>query len=90
MLQFRLLICKDPSGKILNEQDQQKVRELKKRDQEVRTHEQAHVAAGGQYIQGGIHYDYQRGPDGQKYAVGGHVNIDTSEESTPRYPSSWG
>ena len=28
-------------------------------------------------------YQYQVGPDGKRYAVGGHVSIDVSEGSTP-------
>ena len=54
------------------------VDELKARDREVRAHEQAHVAAAGSYARGGPAYTYQRGPDGQNYAVGGEVSIDTS------------
>jgi hypothetical protein len=75
--------AKSPTGEELSEEELDEVRQLKARDQEVKTHEQAHVAAGGQYIRGGISYDYQRGPDGKNYAVGGHVNIDVSAESTP-------
>ncbi|MEH6357968.1 MAG: putative metalloprotease CJM1_0395 family protein [Pseudomonadales bacterium] len=52
---------------------------LQTRDREVRTHEQAHLAAAGAFALGGPVYDYQQGPDGQRYAIGGHVNIDTSE-----------
>lgn len=51
--------------------------ELKARDREVRAHEAAHQAVGGQYA-GAISYVYQRGPDGAQYAVGGEVSIDTS------------
>ncbi len=50
---------------------------LKARDREVRTHEQAHQAAGGQYA-GAASYTYQKGPDGSQYAVGGKVPIDVS------------
>ncbi|MFO7812480.1 MAG: putative metalloprotease CJM1_0395 family protein [Pelovirga sp.] len=53
------------------------IRELQLRDQEVRAHEAAHAAAGGSYA-GAPTYDYQRGPDGRTYAVGGSVNIDIS------------
>ena len=60
------------------QQVQQVIAQLKSRDQEVRTHEQAHLSAAGQYATGGIKYQYQTGPDGQKYAVGGSVGIDTS------------
>jgi hypothetical protein len=51
--------------------------ELKARDREVRAHEAAHQAVGGQYA-GAISYVYERGPDGAQYAVGGEVSIDTS------------
>tara|TARA_R110002124_G_scaffold31147_4_gene105957 strand:- start:822 stop:1589 length:768 start_codon:yes stop_codon:yes gene_type:complete len=56
---------------------QEEVSELAARDREVRSHEQAHMAAGGQYA-GSVQYDYKRGPDGRLYAVGGEVGIDTS------------
>lgn len=59
-------------------QVEQVLAQLRSRDQEVRTHEQAHLAAAGQYASGGIKYSYQTGPDGQKYAIGGSVGIDTS------------
>ncbi len=45
----------------------------------MRAHEAAHVAAGGQYVQGGASFEYKTGPDGKRYAVGGEVQIDTSE-----------
>lgn len=51
--------------------------DLKARDREVRAHEAAHQAAGGQYA-GAISYVYERGPDGAQYAVGGEVSIDTA------------
>ncbi|MBE0493094.1 MAG: hypothetical protein IBX48_02010 [Thiomicrospira sp.] len=57
---------------------EQVLAQLRARDQEVRTHEQAHLSAAGQYAMGGIQYSYQTGPDGQKYAIGGSVGIDTS------------
>ena len=53
--------------------------ELKQRDREVRQHEQAHLAAAGQYAKGGASFTYQRGSDGKNYAVGGEVQIDTAE-----------
>jgi SprA-related family len=61
----------------LSSEDQKVVEELERRDQEVRTHEQAHKTAGGRYA-GAIHLDYQVGPDGARYAVGGHVPIDVA------------
>ncbi|WP_339650222.1 putative metalloprotease CJM1_0395 family protein [Halopseudomonas pelagia] len=56
---------------------QTEIRELASRDREVRTHEQAHKAVGGQYA-GAVSYSYERGPDGRLYAVGGSVAIDTA------------
>lgn len=61
---------------------QNEIKMLAARDREVRAHEQAHVAAGGQYA-GAATYQYQRGPNGVNYAVGGEVSISTSEEPTP-------
>ena len=66
---------KGPDG--LTEEDRQKVEELKRRDAEVRAHEQAHAAAGGPYA-GAPRFRFVRGPDGKFYAVAGEVSIDTS------------
>jgi hypothetical protein len=62
----------------LSPQEQQEVEELQKRDRQVRAHEAAHMAAGGQYIRGGATYTYETGPDGKQYAIGGEVSIDLS------------
>lgn len=64
----------------LTEAQLRQVRELSARDAEVKAHEQAHKAVGGQYT-GAISYSYQQGPDGKRYAVGGEVPIDVSEVS---------
>lgn len=61
----------------LSPEDQETVEKLKARDREVREHEQAHVRAGQPYA-GSPSYDYQTGPDGKQYAVGGEVPIDVS------------
>ncbi|MCK5913057.1 MAG: hypothetical protein KAG12_04215 [Desulfuromusa sp.] len=58
-------------------QEAQEIRELQVRDHEVRAHEAAHAAAGGAYT-GAPTYTFERGPDGQSYAVGGAVSIDIS------------
>ncbi len=73
---------KKTNGEELTDEEQAEVQKLKDRDQEVRTHEKAHQSAGGQYASAPV-YDYKKGPDGKDYAVGGHVNIDTSKESDP-------
>ena len=62
------------------QEEQKKIAKLKERDREVKTHEQAHIAAGGSHVRGGAHFEYQTGPDGKKYAVGGEVSIDVSRE----------
>lgn len=54
--------------------EQREIQQLAARDREVRAHEQAHAAVGGQYA-GAPRYEYQRGPDGINYAVGGEVSI---------------
>lgn len=71
----------DPSGTELTESEREQVEQLKDRDLEVRTHEQAHLSAAGSLANGGPKYEYQTGPDGKRYAVGGHVNIDNSPVS---------
>ncbi|MFQ5341100.1 MAG: putative metalloprotease CJM1_0395 family protein [Anaerolineae bacterium] len=62
----------------LTEEERKKVEGLKARDREVRAHEQAHLVAAGQYAVGGPSYQYETGPDGKRYAVGGEVRLDTS------------
>ena len=54
------------------------IRQLKARDAEVKAHEAAHAAVGGQ-LAGSPSYSFQRGPDGVRYAVGGEVPIDVSK-----------
>ncbi|SMF52977.1 SprA-related family protein [Alteromonadaceae bacterium Bs31] len=65
------------------EQERQEIQELAARDREVRAHEQAHAAVGGQYA-GAASFQYERGPDGVRYAVGGEVPIDVGKEATPQ------
>ena len=60
--------------KQLTPEEEEQVRKLAQRDQEVKAHEQAHVAASGG-LAGTPSYDYQTGPDGRRYAVGGEVGI---------------
>ncbi|WP_052761077.1 putative metalloprotease CJM1_0395 family protein [Sedimenticola thiotaurini] len=58
--------------------DYQALRALQQRDREVRAHEQAHLSAAGRFAVSGANFDFQRGPDGRLYAVGGDVRIDAS------------
>jgi len=73
-----------PKKTELTDEQKQEVKELEQRDQEVRQHEQAHIAAAGGYAKGGPTFEYQKGPDGKQYAVGGEVKIDTSKEKDPQ------
>jgi len=57
---------------------QQNLRQLAARDVEVRAHEQAHASVGGAHT-GAPSYQFTEGPNGVRYATGGHVNIDVSE-----------
>lgn len=61
----------------LTEEELGEVKDLKARDEEVRIHEQAHAAAGGQYA-GSPSYSYEQGPDGKRYVTDGEVQIDVS------------
>ncbi len=63
----------------LTEEEKKQVEELKKRDREVRQHEQAHKRRATGLKASGPHFEYTTGPDGRRYATGGHVDIDTSE-----------
>jgi len=66
------------TGEKLTEEEKQQVSELKQRDAEVKAHEAAHLRASGGLARGGASYEYQKGPDGRNYAVGGEVSLDTS------------
>lgn len=72
----------EPSITELSEDEEKQVQQLKDRDREVRIHEQAHAAVGGQYA-GSPSYTFETGPDGKRYAVGGEVSIDVGEEEKP-------
>ena len=67
----------DPKQQEQQQRQEQQVQDLIERDQEVRTHEQAHQSAGGEYASSPT-YQFTQGPDGKRYATGGEVQIDTS------------
>ncbi|CAN0492040.1 unnamed protein product, partial [Scytosiphon promiscuus] len=67
----------ETSGDELTEEEEKQVQDLKKRDAEVKVHEQAHAAVGGSYASAPS-YEYTTGPDNKQYAVGGEVKIDAS------------
>ncbi len=58
------------------------IAELRRLDADVRAHEAAHVRAGGA-LAGPPRFQYQLGPDGKMYAVGGEVNISIPRGRTP-------
>src|SRR5690606_21981384 len=64
------------------------LQKLRQSDLAVRTHEGLHQHAAGGLASGDIHYEYQEGPDGTLYAVGGHVDIQTSATSDPEKATS--
>lgn len=66
----------------LSPDEQRQVDALKQTDRKVRSHEQAHMAAGAGLVRGSG-YAYQAGPDNKRYAVAGEVSIDTSPGRTP-------
>ena len=68
---------KAPNGRSLSQGEIEVIQKLRSRDAEVRAHENAHIAAAGG-LASAASYSYQSGPDGKRYAIGGHVNIDTS------------
>ena len=71
--------ARPPGFRPLTEDEKRKLDHLQARDREVRAHEQAHLGQGGSLVQGGALFDYETGPDGRRYAVGGEVHIDAGE-----------
>lgn len=55
---------------------------FKSKDSDIRTHEQIHASIG--HTTTPISYNYQEGPDGKMYAVGGSVRLDTSIPDDPK------
>ncbi|MEM6732275.1 MAG: putative metalloprotease CJM1_0395 family protein, partial [Myxococcota bacterium] len=70
-------------GEALTKDEQREVQELKARDREVRVHEQAHIAASGSLSTAGPFYEYETGPDGRRYVVGGEVKVSAPKGRDP-------
>lgn len=68
------------AGDALSAAERAHIAELLQRDGQVRQEENAHAAMAGSAA-GAIQYDYQRGPDGRMYAVGGSVPIHAENPS---------
>ncbi len=63
--------------------EEEKVRDLEERDRQVRQREEAHARAAGNLAKGGPRYTYEIGPDGKRYAVEGHTEIQVKSGNTP-------
>jgi hypothetical protein len=71
-------VCGSPlASTALSSGEQRQLADLRRRDRQVKTHEAAHTTVGGA-LAGAASFTYQKGPDGQSYAVGGEVSIDVS------------
>lgn len=60
-----------------DEEDEEEIAELEEQDEEVKAKQAKQLSAVGQYATG-VSYEYEVGPDGEIYAVDGHVSVDTS------------
>ncbi|BDW97093.1 hypothetical protein MACH10_27780 [Thalassospira tepidiphila] len=65
------------SNQDLDPAEEAVVNQLRARDSAVRQEEKAHAAAAGPYGSA-PQYTYQIGPDGNAYAIGGHVDVSVS------------
>ena len=66
------------SSSEMSPEEEALLRKLKQNELQVRTHERQHVAAAGGFVKSGPVFEYTTGPDGKRYAVGGHVSLDMS------------
>lgn len=57
--------------------------DLRNRDKMVRQHEKDHYKAAGSLARSRPRYNFQQGPDGKRYAIGGEVLIDAGPASSP-------
>ena len=64
-------------------EDSAALAELRRADAGVRNHEGLHFRAAGGIASGLPEYDFVKGPDGQYYAVGGQVDVQTTSTSDP-------
>lgn len=75
---------KNTKNNELTDAEKKQVEDLKKIDRQVKAHEQAHLNAAAGIASGGASFTYTLGPDGQRYATGGEVQIDISSEKDPK------
>lgn len=70
------------ASNIREEADKEKLRDLRERDKKVRAHLDKQKREAGNLAQGTPNIRYERGPDGQMYAVEGHVSIRVKSGTT--------
>ncbi len=68
-----LVVNKD--GQMQHQAESAQTDKLEQRDQEVRTHEGAHVRASQGTVIGKPEYEHQVGPDNKPYAIEGRVHV---------------
>ena len=70
------------SGKYDKNDYERVLEKFKSGDANIKAHEQSHASQVGTTAP--IQYNYQMGPDGKMYAVGGSVRLDTSMPQDPK------
>jgi len=71
---------KKQNSEELSTGEKSQIAKLQQRDAHVKAHEAAHMSTG--VAVSGASFEYQRGPDGKLYAVGGEVAIDVGGNAT--------
>jgi len=74
------------NGRKLSREEQKEVEKIKRIDRGVKRRELAKRAVAGGYVVGGVSFKYVTGPDGNKYAVEGYINIGV--HSVPNNPKA--
>ncbi|MCB1201434.1 MAG: hypothetical protein KDK41_12375 [Leptospiraceae bacterium] len=73
--QNKVLVARSSAPEQLTPGEEDLRNRLKNRDQEVKAHELAHLTMAKDLAVSGPKYNYQIGPDGKAYAVGGEVTL---------------
>mgnify|MGYP002862147563 CR=1 FL=1 len=79
----QVLVAKQNTSEKISDEEQLALQKLKKRDQEVRTHEGQHMSNPELTAIGGPNYTYTIGPDGKPYITGGNVTVSTGAIKDP-------
>jgi hypothetical protein len=67
----------------LSADEQRRVRELERLDRVVRAQENVHRAVAPEVVSGDSTFEYEVGPDGQRYAVRGETRIELPRDGDP-------